>query len=354
MANNGYQQYGGNPFGNTEGGYSGSSPYGRTNENIGVASSNPYGSTGDYQSPAPPPLTHEESNYSQPSQNATTSGAQYGADPEASVPPLQPHGRSIMSQQEFLQRVDGVKSSINNLTTSISSIATIHQRILSSADSGPSSQLESIITQTQIQNTAIKNEIKNLETDAARDASNGLKKSQVESLKRTFRDQLREYEKEERAYGQRYREAIARQYRIVNPEATEQEVEEAAHADWGNEGIFQSALKTNRSALANSVLGNVRARHNDILRIEKTLVELAQLFEQLNEAVTIQGEMVDHVAEKAEDVHQDTEIANAQIVKGIKSARRRQKMKWWLVLVIVLIIAVLALVLGLYFGLKKK
>ena len=80
---------------------------------------------------------------------------------------------------------------------------------------------------------------------------------------------------------------------------------------------------------------------------------MAQLFEQLNEAVVIQGETADHVAEKAEEVHQDTENANAQIIKGIKSARTRQKLKWWLVIVVVLIIAVLALVLGLYFGLRK-
>jgi len=102
------------------------------------------------------------------------------------------------------------------------------------------------------------------------------------------------------------------------------------------------------------VLGNVRARHNDIVRIEKTLVELAQLFEQLNEAVEVQDPVVTHIGEKAEEVHHDTEQANAQIVKGIKSARRRNRMKWWLVLVVVLIIAVLALVLGLYFGLRNN
>ena len=53
-------------------------------------------------------------------------------------------------------------------------------------------------------------------------------------MKTAFQAQLKSYQDEEREYSTRYRDAIARQYRIVNPEATEQEVNEAANADWGN------------------------------------------------------------------------------------------------------------------------
>lgn len=61
-------------------------------------------------------------------------------------------------------------------------------------------------------------------------------------MKRTFKKQLEDYQKEERDYEVRYREAIARQYRIVNPDASEQEIEEAANANWGDEGVFQTAV----------------------------------------------------------------------------------------------------------------
>lgn len=93
-----------------------------------------------------------------------------------------------------------------------------------------------------MRNTQIKDEIKFLERDAAREPNNTFKKTQVESLKRTFKSQLDDFYKEESDYSKRYRDAIARQYRIVNPDATEQEVNEAANADWGDEGIFQQAV----------------------------------------------------------------------------------------------------------------
>jgi len=147
-----------------------------------------------------------------------------------------------MSNQDFLTRVEAAKSDIRDLTANISSIGTLHQKALSSPDSGSSAQLEHLVSQTQILNTRIRDQIKFLETDAARSGGNVTKDAQIRTLKQNFKTQLEEYQREEQTYRQRYQEQIARQYRIVNPEATDEEVREAANADWGDEGVFQTAV----------------------------------------------------------------------------------------------------------------
>jgi syntaxin 1B/2/3 len=325
----GYQQYGGNPYSQAEAGHGG---YGE---------SNPYGSTNEQALNPPPPLAHGDSEYSQ--------GSQY------SMPGAQPThtGGTPLSREDFLARTEGVKSRINHLTSNIQEIASIHQRLLSSPDDRASRQLESIVSDTQVRNTQIKDEIKFLERDAVREPQNSFKKVQIDSVKRTFKTQLEEYRKEESSYSQRYREAIARQYRIVNPDATEAEVQEAANADWGDEGIFQQALKSNRSGQASSVLGAVRARHNDIQRIEATMSELATLFIQLDETVQAHEPLVQQAEMQTEQVVGHSQEANKQLDTGIEHAKRARRLKWWTLLVVVLIIAIIALVLGLYFGLKK-
>lgn len=151
-------------------------------------------------------------------------------------------GSTVLSQSDFLSRVEAAKADIRSLTSHISSIASAHQRTLSSPDNSSEKALESIVTQTQVLNTSIKDQIKFLETDAARSGNNNIKNSQVSNLKTSFKKQLEEYRTEEATYKQRYREQIARQYRIVNPDATESEVQEASNADWGNEGVFQTAV----------------------------------------------------------------------------------------------------------------
>ena len=208
-----YQQYGGNPYGQAEAGYGGSNPYGGGG---GYGASNPYGGGYNEQLGAPAPLQQGDSNYSQQSQYS-----QAAATPVASNAAPEQHGARPLSQQDFLSRIDGTKQRIGQLTSDIQAIASIHQRMLSSPDNRSSSELESIVTQTQVRNTQIKDEIKFLEKDAAREPNNSFKRSQVESLKRTFKSQLEDFQREEADYSKRYREAIGRQYRIINPEATD-------------------------------------------------------------------------------------------------------------------------------------
>ena len=160
-----------------------------------------------------------------------------------------PQAPSVLSSQDFLSRVTHVRNEIRSLTQNIQSIQQLHQRALAESDGGSSSQaLEQLVTDTQIKNTTIRDQLKLLASDAARtsDGSKGLKDRQVQAVKKEFETELRNYQQEEGAYRQRYQEQIARQYRIVNPDATEQEVQQAAQADWGNEGVFQTAVRLQR------------------------------------------------------------------------------------------------------------
>jgi syntaxin 1B/2/3 len=233
----------------------------------------------------PNPAAHADSNYSQPSQYSNTGGAGAGlfgggapshaqntdTVPHTDVPlqqayqaaPLEHHGATPLSREDYLSRIAGTKQRIGQLTSDIQAIASIHQRMLSSPDNRSSSELENIVSQTQIRNTQIKDEIKFLEKDAAREPNNSFKKTQVEALKRTFKTQLEDFQKEESDYSKRYREAIGRQYKIINPEATDAEVHEASNADWGTEGIFTqavSAVKLRNSYVCASTNTNLSSR----------------------------------------------------------------------------------------------
>ncbi|KAI5860195.1 t-SNARE [Durotheca rogersii] len=256
----------------------------------------------------------------------------------------QPPASNTLSQQDFLGRIQFLRNEIGTLTNNVRAIASLHQRALAEADSGSSSQqLESIVAETQTLNAGIRDQLKFLATDASKttDASRSVKERQVNTIKAEFERELRSYQEEEGSFRQRYRDQIARQYRIVNPEATEDEVREAAEADWGNEGVFQTALRTNRTGQATSVLGAVRARHNELQRIERTLVELAAMFQDLAILVEQQEPYVEQAEQNAENTAKYLEEGNTHVKKGIVHARNRRKWKWWCLLITIIIILVL-------------
>ncbi|KAG9240702.1 t-SNARE [Calycina marina] len=323
MSNSQYQQYGGNPYNNTPAAESG-----EYSQNLG----------------APAPLNHEMSNYSNQSNYSNT------------APALPVQNAYTLTQQDFLSRVDFAKSEIRKLSSHVQEIASLHQRALNSTDNTSSSALENLVTQTQLKNTQIRDQIKFLEHDAAKttDGTKGTKTRQARVLKEEFEKELRGYQQEELAYKQRYREQIARQYRIVNPQASEAEVNEASELDWGEEGVFQTALKSNRSGQVSSVLGAVRARHNELQRIEHTLTDLAAIFQEMAQLVEVQDPIVERVEENAVQTEGHVATGNEQLVKANKTARATRRKKWWCLLIVVLIVLAIALGIGLGIGLTKK
>ncbi|KAL9059910.1 MAG: hypothetical protein Q9162_000980 [Coniocarpon cinnabarinum] len=394
----GYQEYGGNPYGtpgsseattpygqqqsnpyasasSAQQGYGASNPYGTSSSQQGYATSNPYAASSRQQShgplsgqpttdprpPSQPPLDHADSNYSNaqtpgtvtPGANSnaysgTTAAGRYGGLGEPGVVRVEAPPTTL-SNQDFLARVENIRGQIRELTQNIGEIGSVHQRLISSPDANHA-QLDNLVTNTQILNTKIQSQIRQLEADALKSGDNTTKKSQIRTLKGHFKTQLEDYQKEEQAYKRRYQEQIAREYKIVNPEASDSEVREAAEADWGNEGVFQTALKSNRTGAASSVLGNVRARHNDIQNIEKTLMELNQMFLELAAQVELQEPQIAKAEEQTADVNKNTVEGNKQLDKGIQHAKTRRKLKWWLFGIVVLIICILAAVIGGYFG----
>ncbi|RDL39154.1 putative syntaxin-like protein psy1 [Venustampulla echinocandica] len=291
-------------------------------------------------------LGHEMSGYSATSQYSSHAYGDSGAPAPSST---------ILTQQDFLARVALVKSEIRTLSSNIQEIAALHQRALSSPDSNSSAQLENLVTQTQLKNTQIRDQIKFLEADELKtqDGTKKVKTKQAKQLKGEFERALKDYQQEEVGYRQRYREQIARQYKIVNPDASDTEVQEASEMDWGSEGVFQTALKSNRSGQASSVLGAVRARHNELQRIEATLTDLAAMFADMAQIVEVQDPVIAHTEENAVQTAADVDKANTEIDKAQEHARRRRRNKWWCLLIVVLIVLALALGIGLGIGLTK-
>jgi len=168
-------------------------------------------------------------------------------DPSAQIT----NTNTVYSLQDFLASVNSIRHNIIKLTWNITHIGTLHQQALTDPDTSSNTALKSVITQTQILTTQIHNRIKSLELDAAKtpsaDTDKKIKQDQVKTLKTGFQRELESYRQKEQAYQQQYRDQIVRQYRIVNPGASDAEVEEVRNVGLGNEGVFQMAVSLHPS-----------------------------------------------------------------------------------------------------------
>jgi len=278
----------------------------------------------------------------------------------------------VLSTTEFLARVRQVRNEMNRLASTLDRLAQLQQRSLRDANpSLRSPEIEQLVSATQLHNTALRDQIRSLAADTSRTAEVSIfhmKKRQVDALNADFKKQLRGYIEAEQAHQQRCREQFARQYLVANPEASDEEVRQAVGVDGDGEGVFAQAvshtaaspntgrptadawpcsfpqLRTNTAAQASAVLGSVRARHNDLLRIEQSIKELTRLFEDLDILVVQQDAAVASAEQQTSNVVANLAKGNQEVLVAVKHSQRRRKIFWWSALVTVLILIVVVIV----------
>lgn len=96
-------------------------------------------------------------------------------------------------------------------------------------------------------------------------------------MKQKFVEAIQGYQGVEQQYRVKYKQRMERQFKIVKPDASPEEVKAVVN-DEGNGQIFQQALLDSRFTSSRAAYREVQERHEDIKRIERTLAELAQLF----------------------------------------------------------------------------
>ena len=153
-------------------------------------------------------------------------------------------------------------------------------------------------------------------------------KPQVDALDRRIRKAINKYQQAESQFRKEVQEQQRRQYLIVNPDASEAEIHQAT-SDGGDTQIFQQALlHSDRRGQAQSTLRNVQQRHDAIQNIERTMLELQQLFQDLDAMVVEQEPLVQNIETKAEETNTHITQGNAEVGKAVNSARAARKKKW--------------------------
>ncbi|KAK9245234.1 t-SNARE [Lipomyces tetrasporus] len=251
----------------------------------------------------------------------------------------------------FFSEIDSIKNAISQFDNNVARIESLHNRSLNEIDTEQDQwnqkQIDALVAETsQISNT-LKYKIKSLEGKSRSDST---KRVQVDAVKRTFMDSIQRYQSVEASYGMKYKERAKRQYRIVRPDATEDEVRQAIEDTSGSQIFSQALLNSNRRGEARTALTEVQNRHKELQKMERTLGELVQLFKDMEELVEVQAQDVQAVDHTVKRVENDVNKGVEETRIAVKHARAARRKKWICLGIILIICIILAIVLGVVFG----
>ncbi|GAA6031833.1 hypothetical protein JCM8097_002012 [Rhodosporidiobolus ruineniae] len=177
-----------------------------------------------------------------------------------------------------------------------------------------------------------------------------VREQQVAALKERVKDAIQRYAEVERDNRAKQRAKLERQVKVVNPTMTPFEVSEVvkqAEAG-GDNAMFNQALSSNgfRSQAARSALREAQNRAADLARIEETLVELAQLFQDMAALVYSQDVAIVNIEQNAIATEKDMEKGLGDVKQAVVHARNARKYRWWCFWIILIIIAIVLIAVG--------
>jgi len=238
--------------------------------------------------------------------------------------------------QDFWSELSATNSALSTLQEQIQAVRAAYQQSLTSTDPQASAYTDQLNDQARAQRELCKNSIKKLFKLSKGDKA---MKNQADAAKTRFTSLLNEHQVVEKEFRKKFKDRVERQYRIVNPAATEEEVRQVTESD--NPQVFsQALLNSNRYGAARGAYREVQERHAEIQKIEKTLTELAQMFSEMAMLVEQQDETIANVETQAMGVDKDVGEGLKQTQKAVDSARKARRKKWicfWIVVVILII-----------------
>ncbi|TGZ80462.1 t-SNARE [Ascodesmis nigricans] len=283
------------------------------------------------------------------------------------IPLLERTQYTPLSLPLFLSEVDSFKTALQTFESALTYLPQLHDEALASTEapsagsgSGTGQRLDAAIADFSQQSKGLKDMLKAMERDVLLTERDGedlgeanAKRAHWKRCKEGLQTALGAFQNTERVYRQRLNDQLSRQYRIINPDATEDEIAGAVAS--GETQIFSQAILTsNRSASASSVARAVRERQQDIVRIEKALQELLTLFQQLEEAIVLQDPVVENIEHRGDEAARDIERGVQHLETGVVSARGARKKKWICLGIVIAILLVIVIIIVVVTLVKKK
>lgn len=227
-----------------------------------------------------------------------------------------------------LNEIRDIGNGVNGIEQNLQQLRMLQDRALNETDSnsGTSRQLDQLSADTMASYRELVQRVRELKSKPDARSYQG----QVDRIDRQLKSAIQQFQEVESSHRQKMQGQMERQYRIVRPDADQNEVRAAVEdMSTGGQQVFQQAMmQSNRQGQARAVLNEVQNRHRELLKIEQQMTELAQLMQDLDTIIIQQEEPLMKIEQQAEDTVQQLEEANVHLDKANESARATRRKKW--------------------------
>lgn len=167
--------------------------------------------------------------------------------------------------------------------------------------------------------------------------------SVVAGLRKKLKDQMERFQELRKQVATEYRETIERRYYTVTGEKADEETVEALISGGEGERMLQRAIEEQGRGTVVEVIAEIQERQGAARELERSLLELQQVFMDMAVLVAAQGEQIDDIESQVGRAKSFVQRGAEQLVVARKHQRNTRK--WTCYAIILLLIIILIIVL---------
>ncbi|RIA97132.1 t-SNARE [Glomus cerebriforme] len=253
--------------------------------------------------------------------------------------------------KSFISNTRAIEREIEKIYSNITTIQSMQTQITISTSKIQETSLissrDSIVDTTKNLLNETKDQIRLLETDDLKIIRSStttedfeLRKQRINHLKEKFVACLNTYRDIENLYMKQQKERLSRQYKIVHPDANDDEIEEYLKHPT-DQPVFVSSRRVQDSK---KVLEEVNQRHHDIKKIERTIAELVELIKEIQLKVEIEEDVIVTINDNVQKVEITTREVTVKLEQAEEIAKNTRSFKWLYALCTLLIFGIIVLI----------
>ena len=268
-----------------------------------------------------------------------------------------PDGSQDVQMQAFFKQVEDIKVGIQQIKKQVQEIDQLHSKTLSTvgdekADS--SKQVDALMDAANLSISKLRNNLKVMEQKNLKEGADPnkadltseqrIRVGQQSSLTQKFIEVVNEYQDIQTKYKNKYKDRIVRQFKIIKPNATAEELEQITQSGSvdPSQMFAQQILMGPQHAEAKRALNDIQERHQDIIKLEKSILELHQLFLDMSVLVEAQGDLINQIEHYVSNAVDHTNKGVEEMKKAVKSQKKsRKRMCCLLFIIMAAVIAVI-------------
>nr|AAI52679.1 Zgc:56272 [Danio rerio] len=257
--------------------------------------------------------------------------------------------------EAFFKKVQEIREGLETLKRKVSELENKQKTVLGVAlpEDSMKKELQSLREDikgmaSQIQKKLKSLEPKKLEVEEKYIPVNvRMRRTQHGVLSREFLELMGRCNTIQAQYRDRNVERIKRQLKITGNSVSDDELETMLES--GQTNVFTQNILNDAKA-TRQALNEIESRHDEIIKLERSIKELHDMFQYLAMEVEAQGEMVDRIESNIKMSHDYVEKAVAETEAAVKTSKKVQKKKIYIAVCLAVLLLIIAICLAISFS----